>query len=918
MSRLEAGVPRGDNRSAMAVQTSERTNDRPSPEALLAAANRELRGKLKIFLGAAPGVGKTWEMLSAARQRKIEGVDVVVGVVETHGRAETAALIEGLEVMPRRRIGYKGRFLDEMDLDAILARHPALVLVDELAHTNAPGSRHPKRYLDVLELLTSGIDVYTTLNIQHVESLNDIVARITRIRVRETVPDSIVDAADSVEVIDLTPEDLIKRLGEGKVYVREAAERALKHYFSPGNLTALRELALRRTAERVDEQMRSYMREHAIAGPWAAGERVLVCIDPSAAAENVVRAAKRTADSLRAPMLALYVETDRHATLTEPERTRLAETMRLAERLGAETATLPGRRIADDVLAFARDHNVTRIVVGKSQRSAWFELVHGSVVDDLVRTAGGIAVEVVASGPTPAESPWAGWRTETPPTRAYVEATAAVAVAGAVAVGIDRLVNLGNISLVFVVAVLLVAARHGVWPSVWASALSAVAYNFFFLPPLYELTIADPANVVALFFFLLVAIITSALATRSRSRSLAARREAQVTAELYSFSRKIVGLADLDDLLWTIVAQIARMVKVEVVILMPEHDGRVRPGLEIKAAWPPEDQLEDADLAAALWCWDHDQPTGKGSDSLPGARRLFVPLRTARGKVAVLGVTNRENDQALTPEQRRLLDALGDQAAVAIERVLLARDIDAARLAAERERLRSAMLTSVSHDLRTPLASILGAISSLRSYGDRYDPATRDELLSTAQDEAERLNRFVGNLLDMTRLDAGAVTVKREPADVADLVATALRRAEPLLRAHRVAMSVAPDLPPVDIDFVLGEQVLFNLLDNAAKYTPPGTTIEIAARADAGNVVLSVRDEGPGLAAEDLPHVFEKFYRAREGDRRRAGTGLGLAIAKGFVEAQGGRIAARNRIDRSGAEFVISFPATTRAPALTA
>jgi two-component system sensor histidine kinase KdpD len=413
-----------------------------------------------------------------------------------------------------------------------------------------------------------------------------------------------------------------------------------------------------------------------------------------------------------------------------------------------------------------------------------------------------------------------------------------------------------------------------------------------------------------LFFFLLVAIVTSALATRSRYRSLAARREARTTAELYSFSRKIVGLGDLDDLLWTVVAQIARMVRVEVVLLMPTADPPGRHGLDIRAAYPPEDTLEDADLAAALWCWDHEQPTGKGSGSLPGARRLFVPLRTARGKVAVLGVTNRENDEPLTPGQRRLLDALGDQAAIAIERVLLARDVDAARLGAERERLRSTVLTSVSHDLRTPLASILGAISSLRSYGDRYDPDTRGELLATAQDEAERLNRFVGNLLDMIRLDAGAVSARREVVDVADLVATALRRAEPLLRHHHVTHTVAPELPAVEIDFVLGEQVLFNLLDNATKYTPKGTTIEIVARAEGSNVALCVRDEGPGIEAADLPHVFEKFYRARDGDRRLAGTGLGLAIARGFVEAQGGSIVARNRTDRTGAEFVITFPAT--------
>ncbi|GEP57244.1 sensor histidine kinase [Reyranella soli] len=877
---------------------------RPSPDALLKAAEREGRGKLKIFLGAAPGVGKTYEMLSAARRRKAEGVDVVAGLVETHGRAETEAQMVGLEIVPRRKVEYRGRTLDEMDIDAVLKRRPQLVLVDELAHTNAEGSRHPKRYMDVEELLTAGIDVYSTLNVQHIESLNDVVARITRIRVRETVPDRLLNAADEIELVDLTPADLIGRLNEGKVYVREQAQRALRHYFSPGNLTALRELALRRTAERVDEQMLSYMREHAIAGPWAAGERVIVCLDPSPAAANAVRAAKRTADGLDAELIALYVETDRHATLSEVERGHLAEAMRLAERLGAEIVTLPGRSVVEEILAFARSRNATRVVLGKSQRSRWFELRHGSVVDDLVRSSSGLAVEVVSAEQGKSSSASPDWLRNVPLSPGpYLEGTLTTAVATAVGVAIDRLIVLPNISLVFVVPVLVAAARHGLVPSLWVSALSVLAYNFFFLPPLYEFTIRDPANIVALFFFMVVAVVASALAARTRSQTESARREARTTAELYAFSRKIAGVMDLYDLLWTIVTHLARLLNAEIVVLMPD-EGR----LESRAAFPPDSEFTDADLAAARWSWDADHPTGRGTDTLPGGRWLFVPIRTVRGLVGVIGVLALKEGRELSAADRRLLDAVGNQAAIAIERMTLATDIDQARLGEERERLRSSMLTSVSHDLRTPLASIIGALSSLKSYRDRYDQPTRDELLGTALSEAERLDRFVGNLLDMTRLDAGAIVPKKESVDAGDLISTVLRRAAPLLQDRQVTTSIEPGLPPLSLDFVLAEQVLFNLLDNAAKYSPEGGRIEIDARRAGGRVEIVVRDEGPGIAAEALDRIFDKFYRADDGDRRRAGTGLGLAIAKGFVEVQGGTLAGRNRGDRSGAEFVVSWP----------
>jgi two-component system sensor histidine kinase KdpD len=880
---------------------------RPSPDALLKAVQKETRGKLKIFLGAAPGVGKTYEMLTAAHRRKAEGVDVVVGIVETHGRPETEAQLAGLEVVPRRQVEYKGRTLQEMDLDAILKRRPALVLVDELAHTNAEGSRHPKRYLDVEELLAAGIDVYSTLNVQHIESLNDVVARITRIRVRETVPDSVVDAADEVELVDLTPADLVTRLREGKVYVREQAQRALRHYFSPGNLTALRELALRRTASRVDEQMVSYMREHAITGPWAAGERVIVCLDPGPGAANVVRAAKRTADSLDAELIALYVETDRHATLSEAELSHLAETMRLATQLSAEVVTVPGRSVVEEVLAFARARNATRVVVGKSRRSRWFELRHGSVVDELVRSGSGLAIEVAPSGDAE-QPPSAGdWLAGVPLTPGpYLEGVLTTAVATGIGVFIDAHVVLPNISLVFVVPVLVAAARHGLAPSLWVATLSVLAYNFFFLPPLYEFTIRDPANVVALFFFMFVAILASALATRTRSQTESARREARTTAELYAFSRKIAGVVDLYDLLWIVVTHLARLLNAEVVMLMPE-DGPGDRRLESRAAFPPDSDFKDADLAAARWSWEADRPTGRGTDTLPGGRWLFVPIRTSRSSIGVIGILSLKEGRELGASDRRLLEAVGNQAAVAIERVTLAADIDQARLGEERERLRSSMLTSVSHDLRTPLASIIGALSSLKSYSDRYDEATRNELLGTALSEAQRLDRFVGNLLDMTRLDAGAITPKREAVDAGDLVSTALRRAAPLLKDKVVVSTVAPDLPPLSLDFVLAEQALFNLLDNAGKYSPAGGRIEVEARRLGDREQIIVRDEGPGIATDALDRLFTKFYRA-DGDRRRAGTGLGLAIAKGFIEAQGGTILARNRGDRSGAEFVISYP----------
>ena len=897
----------------MATNISE---TRPSPDALLEAARRaeSNRGHLKIFLGAAPGVGKTYEMLQSAHAKRRAGVDVVVGIVETHGRLETQALLAGLEIVPRLRVDYRGQVIEEMDLDALLARHPQIAIVDELAHTNAPGSRHPKRYMDVEELLDNGIDVYTAVNIQHIESLNDVIAQITRVRVRETVPDSIFDLADAIELIDLPPDELIQRLKEGKVYVPKQAERALEHYFSSGNLTALRELALRRTAERVDEQLLTHMQANAIAGPWAASERILVCVSEDLGGPGLIRHTKRLADRLHAPWTAIYIETRRSLQLSQVERDRLAETLRLAESLGGDALTIPaaGRRIADDILSFARANNVTQVVLGKSSRSWWFELMRGSVVHELVRKAGLISVHVIAGSPpdaTPA-SATRGVRTAEPaqPFNLMPYAMALLYTAVALLVGtlIQPLFGIENVDLVFLTAVVVTAVRYGLLPSLVASVAASLCYNFFFLPPIYTFSIADPTNIAAFFFFMLIALIVSNVAARVRGQAVAATDRARTTEYLYSFSRKLAGTATLDDVLWATAYQTALMLKVRVVLLLPESGV-----LTVMTGYPPEDELDPGDLAAANWAWSNDRPAGRGSDTLPGAKRLFLPMRTGRGLIGVVGIDDDRTGPILTPDKRRLLDALMDQAAVAIERVHLAEDIDRVKREIETDRLRSALLTSISHDLKTPLSSVLGSASALRDFSARLTDPEKADLLSTIIDESERLNRFIANLLDMTKLESGAVIPNFAIHDVADIVGSALRRAGKILTRHRVQLDLQPNLPMLELDAVLFEQVIFNLLDNAAKYAPAGSTVTVRGWREGKEVVLQVMDEGAGIPSDDLPKIFDKFYRAKKADQVRAGTGLGLAISRGFVEALHGTITADNRTDRTGAVLTIRLPVPT-------
>lgn len=882
-------------------------DNRPSPDALLEQAERETCGRLKIFLGAAPGVGKTYEMLMSGRARKADGIDVIIGVVETHGRAETEALTAGLEIIPRAQMVYRGHQLEEMDIDAVLARKPQLVLVDELAHTNAPGSRHPKRYQDVEEILARGIDVYTTLNIQHVESLNDVVAQITRIRVRETVPDSIIDRADDIELIDLTPGDLIKRLNEGKIYLPKTAKRAIRNYFSPGNLTALRELALRRTAQRVDEQLLSHMRAHAIEGPWAAGDRILVAVDDSPRSISLVRYARRLADRLRAPWAAIHIETARSAGLADDAKDRLATALRLAEQLGGETITIPGQSVAEDIVRYASAHNFTQIVAGKSIKSRWRELIEGSIARELVRLSGAIDIHITAgaeheNGSASRKINTAQHKT-TPDVTPYLIGMAMTGIALVSGLLLDQFLDVRSIALVFVVGVLGVAVTLGLWPALFASVVSAFAYNFFFLSPLYTLSIADPESVVALVFFLFVSVIASNLASRVQRQAAAARQRARMTEDLYLFSKKLAGTGSLDDVLWATAFQIASMLKVRVVILLPEGNG-----IAVRGGYPPDDTLDDADIAAAYWTWEHDLPAGRGANTLPGAKRLYLPLKTARTSVGVIGLDNDRVGPILTPEQQRLFEALADQAAIAIERVQLVGDVERAKLAVEADKLRSALLTSISHDLKTPLAAILGAATTLRDYSTSLPDADRSELVATVVDQSERLNRFIANLLDMTRIEAGAMKPNLSLHFLGDLVGAALNRAAKILSRHQVNIAVPTDLPMVQLDAVLFEQALFNLFDNAAKYAPKNSPITVKARAGPSSITLEISDRGPGIPPDDLEHVFDTFYRVRKGDHVQAGTGLGLPIARGFIEAMGGSIRAGNQHEGTGAVFTVTLP----------
>jgi len=887
------------------------TEHRPDPEALLARAKeeeaRKSRGRLKLFFGAAAGVGKTYAMLEAARVLRADGTDVVVGCIETHGRAETEALLDGLEVLPPRIVAYRSTTLKEFDLDAALARLPAVILVDELAHTNAAGSRHAKRWQDVLELLDAGITVYTTLNVQHVESLNDVVAKITGVIVRETIPDSVLERADEIELVDLPPDELLRRLEEGKVYLPQQAQEAIRNFFRKGNLIALRELALRRTAERVDAQMQAYMRDHAVVKTWPVTERILVCVSPSPLAAQLVRASRRLATRLGAEWIVAYVETPAHARLPQAARDRVVQTLRLAEQLGAETVTLSGPTMSEEILAYARARNVSKVVVGKPGRSLWRRIVLGSIVDALVRESGEIDIYVV-SGEREAEPVKPAWVRPRPPDwPAYGLALGVVGLCTAIAWVTFPHVGLSNLIMVYLLGVVGVATRAGRGPTALASVVSVAAFDFFFVPPYLSFAVSDTEHLITFAVMLIVALVISGLTVRIRAQADSARQRERRIAALYAMSRELATTRDVDGLLETALRHLSEVFPGQLAVFLPDDAGRVA----VRRTHPSQLPMDASELAVAHWVYEHRQVAGLGTATLPGARALYLPLVGSRGAVGVLGMTPAEPRSLESPEQLHQAETFANQMALAIERARLGEQAQRAEVRAEAERLRNSLLSSVSHDLRTPLATITGASSSLLESGELLGEATRQELLQSIHREAERLDRLVNNLLDMTRLEAGGVTVHKEWQPLEGVVGAALKRLESRLRDRPVRIDLPVDLPLVPIDAVLVEQVLINVLDNAVKYSPEGSPIDISAAAAGRAVTVEIADRGPGFAAGDEERVFEKFYRG--GAAGAPGVGLGLAICRAVIDVHGGKMWAENR-PGGGAVFRFTLPLGESSP----
>ena len=882
---------------------------RPDPDELLAAIqkveDRQQRGKLKIFFGMAAGVGKTYTMLDNARQRKAEGVDVVVGYVETHKRAETEALLAGLEIIPRQKLEYRGTTLEEMDPDAIIARRPQLVLVDELAHTNVAGARHVKRYQDVIELLEYGFDVYTTVNVQHFESRADTVRQITGITVHETVPDSILDLVDEIELIDLSPDDLRKRLAEGKVYSADRVDTAANNFFRTGNLTALREMALRLTAEHVDHQLHDYMQIKRIAGPWKSGERLMVAVGPTPFSEQLIRWTRRVAYNLEAPWIAVYVETTKR--LSAEAKSRLAENLAFARDLGGEVLVSAGDDIDAVLIQLARQRNVTQVVVGKPTSSRWQRLIRGgSLVDKLIKASGDIDIFVVTGDKSEEKSPrlrftapisHSSWRQ-------YVIALLLVATITAVDLFAVNWMSYEAVGLTELFVVLLIAVYFGRGPALVAAGVSAITWNFLFISPQFTLEISHLQDVILFSMYFVIAILTGNMTARIRTQERQARYNADRTLALYTFTHETATAVNMDDVLRTGVYQIGRVFAAEVAILLAK-DGKLG-----REAHPSSTlMVEEKDYSVASWVFDNDKAAGRFTNTLPSASALYLPLLTPNRTVGVMGIRTRQNER-LSFDQEALLETFSNQIALVIERELLDEAAEQSAMLQESERLYTTLLNSISHELRTPIATIMGASSSLLDPQTGVNEQVRTELTNDIHDAADRLNRLVENLLDMSRLDSGRLKLKRDWCDVGDVIGVAVKRDENCLRHRPVTIQIEPNLPLVQMDFVMMEQVIVNLLDNICNYTPVGTHVDITAEMKNHWLVIIVSDNGSGLG-EDVERVFEKFYRVP--GTATGGTGLGLSICRGLVEAHGGTLTASNK-DNGGASFVIRLPANSVPP----
>lgn len=903
---------------------------RPDPDALLARVQREeaksRRGRLKIFFGAAAGVGKTYAMLSEAHEKRRESVDVVVGIAETHGRADTLAMLDGLEVLPPRSIEYRGTRVSEFDLDGALKRHPTLIVVDELAHTNAEGSRHPKRWNDVEELLDAGIDVYSALNVQHLESLNDVVGGITQIRVWETVPDTVFERADEVELVDIPPGDLLERLREGKVYLPQQAERAIRNFFRKGNLIALRELALRRTAQRVDAQMREYRDEHAIRDVWQASERVLVCIGPNAMAEPLIRAGKRLASAIHADWIVTYVETPRQQRMPAEARDQILEHLRFAEKLGAETVALSGQNISEEILDLARRRNVTKIVLGKPTRGGWRRWLLGSLVDTIVREGHGFDVHLLASEqsarigePLPIlsrsraylglnERGSASDKNRWPN---YAKAIGCTALTTALSWIVFEHFELSNLVMLYLLGVVFVATRYGRGPSVLASFVSVLAFDFFFVPPRFSFAVSDVQYLFTFAVMLVVGLVTSNLAVSLRSQAKVAGHRERRASVLYAFTRELSAARREDDVARIAVKHIGEEFEGQSVILFPNAAGNI--------IYPGSDGIQysfhGADLGVAQWVFDHGRVAGAGTDTLPGSEGVYFPMPGETANVGVLAILPVNLRRVFLPEQQRLLDTFITQIVQAVARIRLTEQAQSAKVRAETESLRNSLLNAISHDFRTPLASIIGAASSLMDEGTHLAPEARMDLLKTIHDEGNRMTRLANNILDMARLESGAFQFAREWYPIEEIVGSVLTRLRLRLAGRALEVKLPVDLPLVLVDAVMIDEVLENLLENAIKYTPDGTPIEIGAAVTSAEMRVWVADRGPGLPLGEEEHIFDKFYRANM-EGAQSGAGLGLTICRALMRAHGGTIRAENR-KGGGALFEFTIPITETPPQLT-
>jgi two-component system sensor histidine kinase KdpD len=876
---------------------------RPNPDELLAQIKddetRRGRGRLKVFFGSAPGVGKTFAMLEAARIRKAEGVDVVVGWAETHGRRETAALLEGQEILPPRLLSYRGRELREFDLDAALERRPALILVDELAHTNAPGSRHNKRWRDIRELLAAGIHVYTTLNVQHLESLHGVVAQITGVSVAERVPDSVFEEADEVEIVDLPADELIKRMKEGKVYFPQLAEQALGNFFRAGNLIALRELALRQTADRVDVQMQRYRKDHAVGETWPTAERVLVCLGSSPYGQHLVRSAKRLADRLRAEWIALYVETSAQGRIAESDREQLERTLRLVEQLGGKAVTLPGENTAEEILAFASARNVTKILLGKPPRAPWLGLFRPGFVDSVIRNSEGIDVYIIGGNAGERLARIRSARRPSPPWGPYLYGLAVVGLSSLVAALLHPFVEPVNLAMVFLLGVVLVATRFGVGPSIAASILSVALFDFLFVPPYLTFAVGDSQYLITFTVMLVVALLISNLAARARLQADRAREAQRRTEAMVGLTQDLARARDSREVASVAVKHLSDLYGAQSAVFLSDGQG----GLELLAEREASFAFRTDEMSVARWALQHGQPAGLDTDTLPGSDAIYFPMEASEEILGVVGIRPQRRPGESAFESRHRMEAVVSQTALAMERALLSERARKAQMEAESERLRSALLSSVSHDFRTPLASIVGASSAMAS-GELKPEETR-ELAQSVYEESLRLSRFVANLLELTRLESGTVDPKRELQPIEEVLGPALERVKPRLGMREIVVDLPDSLPMVAIDARLMEQLFINLLENAARHTPDGTRVDIRASCKDGILRVAVEDRGHGLPPGSEARVFEKFYRASD---RVEGAGLGLAICYAIATAHGGTITASNR-PGGGASFVVTLAA---------